>query len=379
MAAMAALEQPGLRKVKSTKKRKAAEPLEEPSTKAAHIPSTKEEIEPPLPKKHKTSVPEIEVDVNAPEPPSKRALRQLRKAKPPPRPQSGAEPSPSAPAGKLRGENRSERGIWIGNLPWSCAKKDLRIFLVANSDIADEAITRIHMPGPSDKKPRDKADDAKPWKKQCNKGFAYVDLATPEDVVKALKLSEQPFCGRRVLIKDNKSFEGRPLEPKETCRNDGKPPNRRVFLGNLRFDTTKESLIEHFGCCGSIEDVMVATFEDSGKCKGYAWITFAELEAAQAAVRGHILMRDAREEGEEPSASDPLSEKGITARTAGRPLATPKKRFVDRINKRPVRREFAEDAQARYSKRFGKDAKKPDVKSAPATDAAATGDEEEGP
>lgn len=373
---MAAIEGLGLRKVKSTKKRKVAEPLEEPSTKAA---IAEEEIEPPLPKKRKTSVLEIEieVDVNAPEPPSKRALRQLRKAKPPPRPQSGGDtspkPSPSAPAEK----NRSEQGIWIGNLPWHCAKKDLRTFLVANSDIADEAITRIHMPGPSDKKLKDKADEAKPWKKQCNKGFAYVDLATPEDVVKALKLSEQPFSGRRVLIKDSKSFEGRPLEPKETCRNDGKPPNRRVFLGNLRFDTTQESLIEHFGCCGSIEDVMVATFEDSGKCKGYAWITFAELEAAQAAVRGHVLVRDARDEGEETSASDLLSERGTTAERP--PPATPKKRFVDRINKRPVRREFAEDAQARYSKRFGKDANKPTIKSAPAADADAAGNEEGGP
>jgi RNA recognition motif-containing protein len=243
----------------------------------------KEPLDEPPPKKRKASVEEIEVDINKPEPPSKKALRRLKKGKPLPPPKSGADSTPEPQEEKPKkseAEKCSEYGIWIGNLPWSVTKAALRTFLTSNSDIIDETITRIYMPSPDDGKPANKVDDSKPWKKQHNKGFAYVDFSTPEAVRQAIELSEQLLSGRRVLIKDNKSFEGRPQKTKEESRNEGKPPSKKVFLGNLRFDITEDSLKEHFVKCGAIENVMVASFEDSGKCKGYAWITFEDLEAA---------------------------------------------------------------------------------------------------
>jgi RNA recognition motif-containing protein len=364
--------EPKLRREELTKKRKISECLEDltdspkptsepsPKSEAAQISSSQGTLEIP-PKKRKAVVPEIEVDITAPEPPSKKTLRRLRKGKPlpPPKSDSNSSPEPSSPVlvEKPEAERRSEYGIWIGNLPWSCTKEDLRTFLVSKSDITDEAITRVHMPGPDDKKLAEKVDNAKPWKKQQNKGFAYVDFSTPENVAKAIELSEQLLSGRRVLIKDSKSFEGRPQKTKEENRNHGKPPNKRVFLGNLRFDTTEESLKEHFGCCGAIENVMLATFEDSGKCKGYAWITFEELEAAQAAVKGYVLVPDEKEDTPESNSENPHLDNGKSIPEIKKTPHT-KKWFVDKIAKRPVRREFAEDAQVRYKKRFGKDAAK---------------------
>lgn len=43
-----------------------------------------------------------------------------------------------------------------------------------------------------------------------NKGFAYVDFDTPEAVTIAVSMSENNLDGRRLLIKDSKSYEGRP-------------------------------------------------------------------------------------------------------------------------------------------------------------------------
>ena len=43
-----------------------------------------------------------------------------------------------------------------------------------------------------------------------NKGFAYVDFEDPVGVIAAVGLSEQNLDGRRLLIKDAKSYEGRP-------------------------------------------------------------------------------------------------------------------------------------------------------------------------
>ncbi len=332
--------------------------------------------EPPS-KKRKASE-EIEVDISKPEPPSKKALRRLKKGKPLPPPKNGADTSPEPEEDKPKKpdiEKRSEHGIWIGNLPWSVTKADLRTFLTSNSDIADDTITRIHMPSPDDGKPANKVEESKPWKKQHNKGFAYVDFSAPDAVHQAVELSEQLLSGRRVLIKDSKSFEGRPQKTKEESRKDSKPPSKRVFLGNLRFDTTEDTLKEHFEKCGAIENVMVATFEDSGKCKGYAWITFEELEAAESAVRGYVLVKpededresdsqQGDEEGnsgseEEEDEEDEKVEQGEQVAFKTRPKKPAmKKWWVDKIHKRPVRREFAEDAQVRYKKRYGKDGTK---------------------
>ncbi|RFU30972.1 hypothetical protein B7463_g5367, partial [Scytalidium lignicola] len=259
-------------------------------------------------------------------------------------------------------EKRSEHGIWVGNLAFSISKADLREFFVSNSDITEEMITRVHMPSPDDNKPANQVEENKFGKKVHNKGFAYVDFSTPEAVDKAVALSEKLLSGRRVLIKNNKSFEGRPEKPKEETKNDGKPPSKRVFLGNLSFDTTEESLKQHFEKCGPIESIKIATFEDSGKCKGYAWIVFEELEAAQNAVRGFVHIEeedpDASDSDEdEPGSSDEAAVEEETL-DSKRKKTKRRKWWVNKIKGRPLRMEFAEDAQVRYKKRYGKDGTK---------------------
>lgn len=360
------------KKEKSSKKRK-AEALAEPTP--AHSlspePTTAElkedspvpeatddssEESPAKKRKANEDADEIEVDVTAPQPPSKKELRRLKKGKPipaaklePPSEQEEKKPKPEV-------EKRSEHGVWIGNMPFFVSKDDLRTFLVEQSDLTEEDITRIHMPGPNDKKSANKVEEKKYGKTVHNKGFAYVDFSTAQGVTHAVELSEQLLSGRRVLIKDNKSFEGRPEKTKEETRREGKPPSTRVFLGNLSFDTTEDSLKEHFEKCGAIASVKVATFEDTGKCKGYAWIVFEELESAESAVRGFV-----RIEEEDSQASESESDDGSDSDSERKPK--PKKTkvrkwWVNRIKGRPLRMEFAEDAQVRYKKRYGKDGSK---------------------
>lgn len=252
-------------------------------------------------KRDQSPVAEIEVDVSAPEPPSKKALRKAKKGKSTAAtgkydvskadvaavvPKSASEEDMKSLAAPPK---RSDYGIWIGNLPWTATKIDLRNFLTNDTDIMDDMITRLHMHPPSKAAIAASRHRIKPQ----NQGFAYVDFSTKAALNEALALSERLFTGRRVLIKDSKSFEGRPEKSKEegAATSDvtsGKPPSKRIFVGNLGFDTTKEMLQENFERCGEIVDVFTATFEDTGKCKGYAWVEFAELEAGEAAVRGWV-------------------------------------------------------------------------------------------
>ncbi|KAL8692026.1 MAG: hypothetical protein Q9218_002858 [Villophora microphyllina] len=319
---------------------------------------------------------ELEVDINAPEPPSKKALRKAKKekastvsdsptnttAQPAKAPQDDPKPvfTPQDPEHTTETSTQHKRsgyGIWIGNLLFTTTKADLRTFLTSSTTITESSITRIHMPTPND------TSSSRQKVKPQNKGFAYVDFSTLEALTEALALSETLLAGRKVLIKDAKSFEGRPekkddvaQDPARGKQKSGKPPSQRVFIGNLSFDTGKGDLEEHFSQCGEVADVHVATFEDSGKCKGYAWVTFAEVAAAEAAVKGWVLKNaeDAEEEEEDNQADDGDKDAAKTRKPKRKPK--PRKWYVNKLNGRPLRMEFAEDASIRYKKRFGKDA-----------------------
>ncbi|KZZ88911.1 nucleolar protein 13 [Ascosphaera apis ARSEF 7405] len=258
---------------------------------------------------------------------------------------------------------RSNYGIWIGNLSFTTTKADLRAFITCRAGLSDHNITRIHMP----EGPRNAAGKAQ------NKGFAYVDFDKAECVPKVVALSESDFNGRRCLIKDALSFEGRPDKKDGADGSDGKkagakPASRKIFVGNLAYDVNKETLEMHFAKCGAVSNIQVATFEDSGKCKGYGWVEFEDIGSAEAAIRGFVKVPEddsddeEQEDSDSASSSDSDDEGEKTSKkknkTKSKKKQVMKKVWVNRLFGRPLRMEFAEDSETRYNKRFGKGAKR---------------------
>lgn len=271
--------------------------------------SAKEQSTDSSSKKRKSTLSEIEVDLSLPEPPSKKARRLLKKGKAlPAKPKSDDEAENNDEVKnskdtdnaqkKKKKKERSPYGVWIGNLRFSVTKPELRKWLVDNSggSITEDLITRVHMP--TTKQP---SGGPGPKKAPENQGFAYVDFATYEASVAAIALSETELQGRRLLIKDSKNFEGRPKKEEAADGTTGtgaastaskKNSSTKIFVGNLSFNTTEDDLYAHFEKCGKIRWVKVATFEDSGKCKGYGWVSFEDAEAAAWAVKGFVKIRE---------------------------------------------------------------------------------------
>ena len=322
--------------------------------------------------KRKSAVDEIEVDLSAPEPPSKRARRAIKKGKPlPPKPDSDDEKEDAAAERKEKKEKtRAEHSVWIGNLAFTLTAAEVRQWLVDNSGgvISPEAITRIKLP--TVKEPgRDKKE------KPANRGFAYVDFADIGDKVAAIALSETDLRGRRLLIKDATSFEGRPKKVESEDGPDGSAgPNgamadadkdanasRKIFVGNMSFKTTEDDVRRNFEKCGEIEWVKVATFEDTGKCKGYGWVKFKEADAAAWAVKGFVKVKEQveTEEDFQPQKDSDDGANGDEQEPKERQFKT-RKWWVNRMLGRELKLELAEDDQVRYKKRFGKDAKQRD-------------------
>ncbi|KAL9943337.1 hypothetical protein D7B24_005139 [Verticillium nonalfalfae] len=316
------------------------------------------------PKKRKAELEELEVDLEAPEPPSKRAKRAQKKGKTlPPKQDSDDEKEAKKEEKEKLKSNRSEHGVWVGNMPFAVTPDMLRKWLIENSGevITNESITRINMPMTKDSGNKVKK----------NKGFAYVDFADIGAKVAAIALTENELLYRKLLIKDSTSYDGRPKKDEAEIAAAAKkkaedeiPTSRKIFVGNLSFQTTEEDVRANFEKCGEIDWVKVATFEDSGKCKGYGWVKFREAESAGWAVKGFCRIKeeleteddfvkgkkdkdaDAEDNSDEEEDTDAQSEKKFKMR----------KWWVNRIAGRNLKIELAEDDQVRYKKRFGKDA-----------------------
>ncbi|OOQ90763.1 putative RNA binding protein Rnp24 [Penicillium brasilianum] len=316
-----------------------------------------EVVDPSQKKRKLQDGPELEIDISAPEPPSKKALRKAKKEK---KPDGEAKDTDKPKTEKTESKDaadseakRSQYGVWIGNLSFNTTKDDLRQFFIDNCSFTNDAITRVHMPKGAEK-----------FGRFQNKGFAYVDFSTEKALEEAIGLSEQLLTGRRVLIKNANSFEGRPEKTAEQANaataKPGHPPSKRIFVGNLSFDVTKESLEENFARCGTVTNVHMATFQDTGKCKGYAWVEFEEISSAEAAVRGFVMEKEEDEEEEEEESSDSSDSDEESKKPKKKSKKKSKKPYqrriwVNQLLGRRMRMEFAEDATTRYKKRFGKD------------------------
>lgn len=59
----------------------------------------------------------------------------------------------------------------------------------------------------------------------------------------------------------------------------------RLYVGNLSFHTTKDSLREAFAVSGrEVVDVHVVTDRDSGQSRGFGFVTMATAQQAQEAI-----------------------------------------------------------------------------------------------
>ena len=60
--------------------------------------------------------------------------------------------------------------------------------------------------------------------------------------------------------------------------------SNKVFVGNLSFDVTREELIDAFSAAGKVVDAKVPTDRETGRPRGFAFVEFADDDAAQKSI-----------------------------------------------------------------------------------------------
>lgn len=67
----------------------------------------------------------------------------------------------------------------------------------------------------------------------------------------------------------------------------GEPPNvMKMYVGNLPWSATTEELTEFFAQFGEVTDVHIPTDRDSGRPRGFAFVTMGSKSAMVDAIKG---------------------------------------------------------------------------------------------
>ena len=58
----------------------------------------------------------------------------------------------------------------------------------------------------------------------------------------------------------------------------------KLYVGNLSYNTTQDTLYETFGAHGQVEEVAVINDRDTGRPRGFAFVTMNNDDEARAAI-----------------------------------------------------------------------------------------------
>ncbi|MFI4955318.1 MAG: RNA recognition motif domain-containing protein [Gammaproteobacteria bacterium] len=59
---------------------------------------------------------------------------------------------------------------------------------------------------------------------------------------------------------------------------------KKVYVGGLSYSVTKEALADEFRQFGNVEDAVVISDQETGRSRGFGFVTFADQASAQSAL-----------------------------------------------------------------------------------------------
>jgi len=159
--------------------------------------------------------------------------------------------------------------VYVGNLSWDVTWQDLKDhfksvgFSVKKADIIEDNNGR-------------------------SRGCGLVEFHTPADADTAIEqLNQSDLMGRQIFIRHDKDDVGpfdknaQPVVYGDT----GEVYGCKLYVGNLSYDTTWQSLKDHFKGGGHVARADVMVNDETGRSKGYGFVEYSSSEEAQDAAK----------------------------------------------------------------------------------------------
>jgi RNA recognition motif-containing protein len=95
--------------------------------------------------------------------------------------------------------------------------------------------------------------------------------------------------------------------------------SNKLYVGNLSYETSENDLKEMFGVAGEVQEVAIIMDRDTGRSKGFGFVTMSNAEDAKKAIAeingknigGRALtVNEARPKEDRPSSGGPRRDSG---------------------------------------------------------------------
>jgi len=160
--------------------------------------------------------------------------------------------------------------LFIGGVSWETTDVAFSNFFSRFGEVKDAVIMRDSMTGRS-------------------RGFGFVTFADPASADKVLATTPLELDGR--------TMDPKPAVPKEQMSRgggsgeSGATPVKKLFIGGLSPDTQQSEFQEYFAQFGSVQDAIIMMDNNTGRPRGFGFVTFDTVEAAEKvmAAGSHII------------------------------------------------------------------------------------------
>ncbi|GAX27224.1 poly(U)-binding-splicing factor PUF60 [Fistulifera solaris] len=114
------------------------------------------------------------------------------------------------------------------------------------------------------------------------RGFGFVTLATREAAEEAIsKMDQSQLDGRTIRVNESRP-KGSGGSGGGSGFNAAGKPDVKLYVGNLAFETTQESIQSLFEQYGTVSDCFMPTDRDTGKLRGFCFVTMPAAAAEEA-------------------------------------------------------------------------------------------------
>ncbi|XP_024148755.1 RNA-binding protein 39b isoform X1 [Oryzias melastigma] len=239
----------------------------------------------------------------------KSPVRKRTKSQSPPK----KERSPvRQPIDNLTPEERDARTVFCMQLAARIRARDLEDFFSAVGKVRDVRII-------SDRNSR------------RSKGIAYIEFVETSSVPLAIGLTGQRLLGVPIIVQASQAEKNRAAAAANNLQKGSAGP-MRLYVGSLHFNITEEMLRGIFEPFGKIEGIQLMMDSETGRSKGYGFISFADAECAKKALEqlngfelagrpmkvGHVTERSDSSTASSFLDNDELERTGIDLGTTGR-------------------------------------------------------------
>jgi len=168
-------------------------------------------------------------------------------------------------------------------------------------------------------------------KTRRSKGISYVEFKDVDSVPLAMGLGGQRLLGVPIMIQASQAEKNRQANAASAIQKGTSGP-MRLYVGSLHFNITEDMLRGIFEPFGKIDHINLVMDNETGRSKGFGFVTFHNAEDAKKALEqlngfelagrpmkvGHVTERTADAQGASLLDSDEMDRAGVDLGATGR-------------------------------------------------------------